>query len=59
MMSPTILVMVGVMMKTTMRAAILMEVTVVDQMLTHNTVRNVFVIDKREMIIQVPVCLKI
>ena len=50
--------MVGVMTKTTMRAAVLMEVTVVDQMLTPNTVQNVFVINKRRMIIQVAVCLR-
>ena len=58
MMSPTILVMVGVMTKTTMRAAISMEVTVVDQMLTPNTVQNVFVTNKHRMIIQVAVCLR-
>ena len=33
------------MTRQTMRAAILMEVTVVDQMLTPNTVQNVFVIN--------------
>ena len=44
------------MTRQTMRAAILMEVTVVDQMLTPNTVQNVFVINKRRMIIQVVVC---
>ena len=38
------------MMRQTMRAAILMEVTVVDQMLTPNTVQNVFVINKHRMI---------
>ena len=48
--------MVGVMMRQTMRAAISMEVTVVDQMLTPNTVQNVFVINKHRMIIQVVVC---
>ena len=50
--------MVGVMTRQTMRAAILMEVTVVDQMLTPNTVQNVFVINKHRMIIQVAVCLR-
>ena len=54
-MSPTMLVMVTVMTKTTMRAAISMEVTVVDQMLTPNTVQNVFVINKDRMIFQVVV----
>ena len=39
-MSPNLLVMVGVMTKTTMMAAISMEVTVVDQMLIHNIVLN-------------------
>ena len=53
--SPTMLMMVTVMTKTTMRAAISMEVTVVDQMLTPNTVQNVFVINKRRMIIHVSV----
>ena len=51
--------MVSVMTKQTMRAVISMEVTVVDQMLTPNTVQNVFVINKHRMIIQVTVCLRI
>ena len=46
------------MTKQTMRAVISMEVTVVDQMLTPNTVQNVFVINKHRMIIQVTVCLR-
>ena len=50
--------MVSVMTKQTMRAVISMEVTVVDQMLTPNTVQNVFVINKRRMIVQVAVCLR-
>ena len=44
--------MVGVMTKTTMRAAVSMEVTVVDQMLTPNTVQNVFAINKRRIVIK-------
>ena len=54
-MSLTILEMVIVMTKITMMTAILMEVTVVDQMLTPNIVQNVFVINKRRMIIHVSV----
>ena len=52
-MSHTILEMLTVMTKTTMRAAISMEVTVVDQMLTPNGVQIVFVMNKRRNIIRV------
>ena len=51
-MSHTILEMLTVMTKTTMRAAISMEVTVVDQMLAPNTVQNVFVINKHRIMIK-------
>ena len=43
-MSLTILEMVIVTMKTTMRPAILMTVTVVDQMLIYNIARNAYVL---------------
>ena len=43
-MSLNILEMVIVTMKTTMRPAILMTVTVVDQMLIHNIARNAYVL---------------
>ena len=46
------------MTRQTMRAAVSMEVTVVDQMLTPNTVQNVFVVNKRSLIIQMAVCLR-
>ena len=55
MLSLNILEMLIVMTKITMMTAILMEVTVVDEMLTPNIVQNVFVINKRRLIIHVSV----
>ena len=46
MLSLNILEMDGAMTKITTVTAILMEVTVVDQMLTHNIVHNAFVMNK-------------